>query len=67
MTDDELAAVTNLLFKRLSAEQLAEDFRPYTSAEIAAYRRPELADVPAVRYKVISELRRKGPPTKHEY
>ncbi|KWR87994.1 c-type cytochrome [Cupriavidus sp. IDO] len=67
LTDDELAAVTNLLLKRLSPEQLPRDFRPYTGTEIAAYRRPALADVPAVRHKVISELQSLDIPIRYEY
>ncbi|QYY33742.1 cytochrome c (plasmid) [Cupriavidus pinatubonensis] len=67
LTDDELAAVTNLMLARFGANQLPADFRPYTGSEVAALRRPAYADVATVRHAVIEELRGRGVPMKFDY
>lgn len=67
LTDEELAAVTNLLVERFGADRMPPDFRRYTAEEVAALRRPAYADVAAVRRTVIEELRGRGIPMKFDY
>lgn len=67
LTDDELAAVTNLLVERFGTDRSPPDFRPYTAEEVAALRRPAYADVATVRRTVIEELRGRGIPMKFDY
>lgn len=57
MTDMELASVTNYLLETFSSDTLAEDFQPYTAAEVAAYRRNILADPLARRAEILSKAR----------
>lgn len=67
LSDEELAQVTNLLLKRYSAQTLPADFKPYTAAEIAGYRRPAYQDVVRVRREVIGELHKQGVPLPYDY
>lgn len=67
LTDDELAAVTNLMLSRFGAGEAPTDVRPYTAAEVAAYRRPAYTDVATVRHGVIEGLRQQGIPMRFDY
>jgi mono/diheme cytochrome c family protein len=60
LTDQELADVLNWLLGTMNRAVLPRDFKPYTAAEIAAHRRPALADVATVRADLIRALHARG-------
>ncbi|WP_155640413.1 c-type cytochrome [Burkholderia pseudomultivorans] len=60
LSDQELADVLNWVLTTMNRDALPSDFRPYTAAEVAAHRRPALADVATVRTGLIRALRARG-------
>jgi len=56
LTDAEVAAVLNWILENFSSGQLPADFVPYTTTEISRYRQPPLANVSAVRAKLMQEI-----------
>jgi len=57
MTDAELAIVVNYLLETFSADTLAKDFKPYTAAEVAGYRRNILLYPLARRAEILGTAR----------
>jgi hypothetical protein len=66
LTDAEVAAVLNWILENFSSGQLPADFMPYTTLEISRYRQPPLANVSAVRAKLMEEISNSGIGTAHE-
>jgi hypothetical protein len=60
LTDAEVAAVLNWILENFSSGQLPADFIPYTTLEISRYRQPPLANVSAVRAKLMEEISNSG-------
>ncbi|WP_245644131.1 c-type cytochrome [Paraburkholderia oxyphila] len=60
LSDQELADVLNWLLTTRNAAELPADFKPYTAAEIAAHRRPALANVAVKRAALIKQLHEQG-------
>jgi len=60
LTDAELANVLNWLIETKNADTRPANFRPYTEQEIAARRRPALADVAKHRAALVESLRKSG-------
>jgi mono/diheme cytochrome c family protein len=54
MSDAEIADVLNWMLKNFSAEQLPADFVPYTSEEVSRVRPEPLANVSAVRARLVA-------------
>jgi cytochrome c553 len=67
LPDDRIAAVLNWLAKEYDAEDLHRSMALFTTEEVAAARRVPLADVPAARRQVISQLAETGaaPPSSY--
>lgn len=53
LSDAEVAAVLNWILENFSAEQLPTDFVPYSTLEISRNRQPPLANVSAVRARLV--------------
>jgi hypothetical protein len=66
LTDAEVAAVLNWILENFSSGQLPADFIPYTTLEISRYRQPPLANVSAVRAKLMEEISNSGIGAAHE-
>jgi hypothetical protein len=66
LTDAEVAAVLNWILENFSSGQLPADFIPYTTLEISRYRQPPLANVSAVRAKLMEEISNSGISAAHE-
>jgi len=66
LTDAEVAAVLNWILENFSSEQLPTDFIPYATAEISRYRQPPLANVSAVRAKLMEDISNSETGTAHE-
>lgn len=60
ISDKALAAVVNYMLETFSRETLAEDFRPLTPDEVAAWRRFWMPDVAAVREELLARLEDAG-------
>ena len=60
LTDAEVAAVLNWILGNFSSEQLPADYVPYTTMEISRYRQPPLANVSAVRAKLMEDISNSG-------
>lgn len=56
MSDAEIADVLNWMLKNFSAEQLPADFVPYTGEEVSRVRPEPLANVSAVRARLVAAL-----------
>jgi len=56
LTDEDLAGVMNWLLINFSAEQLPEDYQPYTAAEVARLRQATLIDLAPVREGLIRKM-----------
>ena len=56
LNDAELAEVLNWILITMNGGQLRADFKPYTAAEVAGYRRDTLIDVEPVRQALIETL-----------
>jgi len=54
LSDAEIAAVLNWMLKNFSAEQLPVDFVPYTSEEVSRVRPEPLANLSAVRARLMA-------------
>ena len=54
--DDELAELMNWMLYRFSAEDISEDFEPYTAEEVALYRQDPLVEVETVRAKLLGNV-----------
>jgi len=59
LSDSEVAAVLNWILENFSRDELPAEFIPYTTEEIAQYRRP-LANVSAVRTKLVAQISNMG-------
>ena len=66
LTDAEVAAVLNWILENFSSGQLPAGFVPYTASEISRYRQPPLADVSAVRAKLMEDISNSGIGSAHE-
>ena len=60
LADAEVAAVLNWILHTFSPDELPSDFVPYSTAEITRLRRPPLANVSAVRERLITEMSARG-------
>ena len=60
LTDLRLARLLNWMLPTVSAEQVPEDFRPYTADEVAALRAQPLADVQAERGRLLAAMEAAG-------
>jgi hypothetical protein len=60
LDDARLAAVLNWVLVSLSRDQVAADFAPFTSEEVARARRTPLATPQATRARLIAELQSAG-------
>ncbi len=56
LTDAALAEVLNWMLPQISPEQIPEDFNPYTTAEVAKWRKQPLDDVIGEREKLIGRM-----------
>ncbi|AZC24716.1 MULTISPECIES: hypothetical protein [Pseudomonas] len=56
LSDQALAGVLNWMLARFSAAQLPDDFKPYTEAEVQAWRRTVPADVEQVRNRLLQRI-----------
>lgn len=56
LTDAELAAVLNWMVSTLSAQPARQELRPFTAAEVAAYRSTPLVAVKAERARLMASL-----------
>lgn len=54
VTDAELAALTNWALRAFSPAQLAPDFTPYTTAEVARWRASPPLDIEAARMAIVA-------------
>jgi len=60
LTDAEVATVLNWILGNFSSEQLPADYVPYTTMEISRNRQPPLANVSAVRAKLMEDISNSG-------
>jgi mono/diheme cytochrome c family protein len=65
--DAELAETLNWMLVRFSRASLLPSFEPYTQQEVAAHRRPALAEVRAKRRLLVQQLRKAGPAPAEQY
>ncbi len=56
LTDGEVAAVLNWILENFSSKQLPTNFVPYATEEISRHRQPPLANVSAVRAKLMEDI-----------
>ncbi len=56
LDNKELAEVTNWILYTMNADQLEDDFIPYTEKEVAEYRKDPLLEVILVRDKLVETL-----------
>lgn len=56
LPDQDLAAVLNWTLETFSSAQLPADFAPYSSAEVARYRRHKLIDVAGTRAALVAAM-----------
>ncbi len=56
LTDAALAEVLNWMLPQISPEQIPDDFNPYTTAEVAKWRKQPLDDVIGEREKLIGRM-----------
>ncbi|MDT8319504.1 MAG: hypothetical protein RQ826_03145 [Xanthomonadales bacterium] len=56
LTDAEVAGVLNWILYTFSKNELPADFTPYSTAEVARLRRPPLANVSAVRERLMTKI-----------
>ena len=56
LDDAALAELLNWMLLEISADQLPEDFKPYSAAEVGEYRTMPLSDVNAVRLPLIQKI-----------
>jgi hypothetical protein len=56
LTDGEVAGVLNWILVNFSASELPADFIPYSTIEISRVRRHPLANVSAVRARLMAEI-----------
>jgi len=60
LTDAEVAEVLNWLLYTFNKPELPADFKPYTAAEIAAYRPHQLIKITETRDDLVRRLKTKG-------
>lgn len=60
LADDEVAALTNWMLRRLSPSTVPAGFRPYDTVEVRDARRERLADVAGERRRVVAALQAQG-------
>ena len=58
--DDELAELINWMLYRFSADDVPEDFEPYTAEEVGRYRQAPLVEVETVRRGLIGAYETQG-------
>ena len=56
LDDAALAELLNWMLLEISADQLPQDFQPYTGPEVGQYRASPLSDVNAVRLPLIQKI-----------
>jgi mono/diheme cytochrome c family protein len=66
LDDARLAAVLNWLLASLSRDQVAADFAPFTSEEVARARRAPVPEPQATRARLIADLQFMGIIASHE-
>ena len=62
LTDGEIASVMNYIMKRWGGISLADDFRPFSAAEVATLRQRDVGDVVKFRRTVVTELKAQSLP-----
>jgi mono/diheme cytochrome c family protein len=62
LSDGELAEVLNWMVREFGPAAVAADFAPFDAGEVAAVRRPPLADVDSARRELIGRLEVSGGP-----
>jgi mono/diheme cytochrome c family protein len=62
LSDGDLAAVLNWMVREFGPAAVAADFAPFDAGEVAAVRRPPLADVDSARRELIGRLEVSGGP-----
>lgn len=60
LSDDELAAVLNLIIHKYAGSSKPKQFQPYTGAEVASYRGTPLLNAKATRQDLLIRLNAKG-------
>ncbi len=60
LSDARLAEVLNWVLEHFSPKQVPADFKPYTGAEVARYRKHRLIDVVQRRAELIKEMQKQG-------
>ncbi|MGE0337347.1 MAG: cytochrome c [Gammaproteobacteria bacterium] len=60
LPDAEVAEILNWMLKEYNTPYLPADFKPYTVAEVAAYRAVRPANIMKVREGILAELAAKG-------
>ncbi len=60
LADARIASVLNWLAEKFDASDFGPNIARFTTREVAARRRPQLADAAAVRKRVIAELTSSG-------
>ncbi len=61
LSDEALAGVLNWMLERFSKEQLPADFKPYSGAELHAWRQHVPADVGQVRRDLLERIAQQDP------
>ena len=56
LDNKELAEVLNWILYTMNEEQLASDFKPYTTEEVAEYRKSPLLEVIPVRDRLVEKI-----------
>ena len=56
LDNKELAEVVNWILFTMNADQLKSDFKPYTTEEVAEYRKNPLLEVISVRDKLVEAI-----------
>ena len=56
LDNKELTEVINWILYTMNADQLDDDFKPYTTEEVAEYRKSPLLDVIPVRDKLVEKI-----------
>ncbi len=58
LRDAEIAALLNWMLPRFSPDRVPADFEPYTTEEVAGYRRQPLTDVGRIRRELVEAIGR---------
>ena len=60
LSDAQVAEVANWLLATMARDSVPEGHQPYTAAEVAASRQQPMADVAAVRQRLVEQARARG-------